>query len=89
MEGAKWEFFFRTMDAVVRGRPTCPIVWSRVTHRRPSVGPLSVGNPQSRLSTLINGNVPCRYILIFPVDFNMILCHLSMLRNDNVSCRYF
>ena len=42
----------------------------------------------SRLSILRNGNVPCRYFLIFPVDFKMPQCRLLILRNDNVPCHY-
>ena len=34
-------------------------------------GPL-MGGPQSRLSVLRNGNVPCRYFLNVPVDFKIV-----------------
>ena len=47
-----------------------------------------MGGPQCRLSILMNGNVPCRYFITFPVDFRIALCCLSILRNGNVPCRF-
>ena len=52
------------------------------------MGPL-MGGPQCRLSTLRNGNVPCRYLKNFHVEFKIVQCRLSILRNDNVPCHYF
>ena len=48
-----------------------------------------MGGPQCHLSTLRNGNVPCRYFLNVPVDFKKVQCRLLTLRKDNVQFRYF
>ena len=37
------------------------------------------------MSILRNGNVPCHYILNFPVYFRIVLCRLSDLRKDHVA----
>ena len=55
------------------------------------LGPL-MGGPQCRLSILRNGNVPCRYFGILPVDFKIALSRLSILSPLSLilkcSCRF-
>ena len=52
------------------------------------MGPLMRG-PRCHLSILRNGNVPCHYFKIFPVDFKIVQYCLSILGNDNGPYLYF
>ena len=44
------------------------------------MGPLT-GGSQCRMSNLRIGNVPCHFLCIIHVDFEIVECHMSNLRN--------
>ena len=68
--------------------PLAPCPWDRLSASRDDLprqdwpthqGPLD-GVPQCGISILRNGNVPCRCIKKFPVDFKIVRYRMSILR---------